>query len=106
MHNEDLYYIWLSDTLNPGSCAPKILFDSFPSIEEIYNADKEQYAALGISRSDCVKLSNKNLDRATSLLNFCKKEHVGLLGYNDPYYPERLKMIDNLYAPRLYHSQT
>lgn len=95
MHNEDLYYIWLSDTLNPGSCATKILFDSFSYVEEIYNADKEQYAALGISRSDCVKLSNKNLDRATSLLNFCKKEHIGLLGYNDPYYPERLKMIDN-----------
>ena len=95
MDEKLLYYIWLSNTFRAGSPVPKLLLTNFKSITEIYHAEKKDYAQLGISSSDTLKLCNKDLSQAKAHLDFCKTNKVGILCYHEPHYPERLKIIDN-----------
>lgn len=95
MDEKLLYYIWLSCTFSPGSPVPKKLLTHFKSIKEIYEASKEDYSAIDLQSSDIVKLGNKDLSKAKSHLEFCKKHNVGILCFDEPYYPERLKIINN-----------
>lgn len=90
-----LHYIWLSDTLRPGSRTPKILLEAMGGIEKVYSAGKDEYLALGIQTSEVQRLLDKDLTIASGHLAYCKTEHIGFLCYEDPYYPERLRIIDN-----------
>ena len=101
MEEKQLYYIWLSNTFRAGSPVPKLLLTHFKSIEEIYNAEKSDYEALSLSAGDILKLSNKDLSQARNYLKFCKDNNIGLLCFDEPYYPERLKLIDN--PPALFY---
>lgn len=95
MDNRILHYIWLSNALKPGSKTPKLLFNYFKTIENIFSATKEDYTKLGLSSHDIAALSNKDLTLSTTHYNYCKTERIGFLCYEDSYYPERLKIIDN-----------
>lgn len=95
MDNRILHYIWLSNALKPGSRTPKLLFGHFKTIENIYSATKQDYIKLGLSSSDIASLSNKDLTLSTTHYNYCKTQRIGFLCFEDPYYPERLKIIDN-----------
>lgn len=95
MDKKLLYYIWLSSTLYAGSVTPKILLEHYKDIEKIYNASKEDYLLLGIRKNDAEKLSDKSLELAEKYYDFCVKERVGILCYDNPYYPQRLKCISD-----------
>ena len=95
MNDKLLHYIWLSCTFSPGSKTPKLLFEHFGTIEEIFAASKEQYEAISISKPDVTALCNKNLDNAKRYYEYCEKNKIGLLCFEDSYYPERLKIINN-----------
>lgn len=95
MDNRILYYIWLSSALRPGSKTPKILFEHFGSIEKIYAAQSDDYKALQINQGEITALMNKDLDIAKQSYEYCMRSQVGFLCYGDPYYPERLRIIDN-----------
>ncbi|MBR4979451.1 MAG: DNA-processing protein DprA, partial [Clostridia bacterium] len=91
----DLYYIWLSSVLHPGNPSAKILLEYFESIGDLFGADAEAYIAAGVSEKDAKRLENKDLDLANEYLAYCRKDHIGLLCYDNPYYPQRLKKIEN-----------
>ena len=101
MDNRILYYIWLSASCYPSSTTPKILFEHFGSIEKIYTATKEDYEKASIPKSDIAILGNKNLDTAKKYYDYCSKNNVSFLCYEDSYYPERLKIINN--PPSLFY---
>ena len=108
MNEKILLYIWLSSTLHPGSKTPKILLEHFGSIEKVYEAEKDSYKELSIPSGEIIALCNKNLDNAKKYYEYCKNNKVGFLCYEDPYYPERLKIIHNppplfYYRGKLYH---
>ena len=90
-----LYFIWLSNTFRAGSAAPKKLLCHFDSIFDIYKAGYDDYKELDLSESDIKALCNKDLAAASSHLAFCKSENVGIFCYDDPLFPERLKIINN-----------
>ena len=102
MDEKILYYIWLSSIFHPGSKTPKILLEHFGNVKDIYNAGKEDYKSLNLSSADIAVLSNKNLDIAGKYYEYCAGNNVGILCYEDSYYPERLKIIDNP-PPLLYY---
>lgn len=107
MDDRILYYIWLSSSLRPGSSTPKILLEHFGDITKIYNAEKEDYEALSISKGEIFSLCNKSLDTAKKYYQYCRENNIGILEYTNPCYPERLKIIDNppamfYYKGRLY----
>lgn len=81
-----LYYIWLSTKLYPGSVSAKLLLETL-SIDEIYHADRDEYTSLGIGHGDAERLCDKDLTDAKRYLEYCEKEHIGLLTYDNPYYP-------------------
>lgn len=95
MDEKILYYIWLSNTFRAGSTVPKLLLSHFNSIFDIYNASKEDYEALSLSKADCIKLCNKDLTLARTHFGYCKAAKIGFICYDEPYYPERLKIIDS-----------
>lgn len=108
MNKKIIYYIWLSSTLHAGSKTPKILLEHFGSIEKVFEADKESLKDLSLASGDIQALCNKNLDNAKKYYEYCEKNKIGILCYEDPYYPERLKIIDNpppmfYYKGRLLH---
>lgn len=90
-----LYYIWLSTKLYAGSVSPKILLEHYGDIEKIFHATFDDYRELGIGKGDAARLCDKTLDEATKYYEYCVKERIGILCYDNPYYPERLKCISD-----------
>ena len=101
MNERLLYYIWLSCALKPGSATPKLLLTHFDSVEQIYASQMPDYQSLGIKGAELHALCNKDLTLSRKHLSFCTANNIGLLCYEDPHYPERLKLIDN--PPALFY---
>ena len=102
MNTSVLYYLWLNLALSAGSKASKSLLERFDSIEEVYNASREDYAALDIADEQAEKLCDKSLAEANRIAAWCEKEHIGILCYADSMYPGRLRALDDP-PPVLYY---
>ncbi len=95
MNDKILHYIWLSNTIRPGSPVAKQLFNAFGTIDAIFNATKEDYADIGISPSDIASLCSKDTSLSEAHYRYCIQEKIGFLCYEDPLYPERLKITNS-----------
>ena len=93
---EELYWLWLSLAVSPGSHSFKKLLNKFKTVEEIYKAaDKMINSAIDPKSSDRAALIDKNLDKATEVRDFCKKMNIGIVTYGDELYPDSLRKIPN-----------
>lgn len=95
MDKKLLYYMWLNSKIYAGSTAPKILLEHYGEIEKVYEAAYDDYTSLGISNKEAASLCNKSLEDAERYYDYCAKEHIGVLCYDNPYYPGRLKCISD-----------
>ena len=94
--DERIYWIWLSLACTPGGATFAKLREKFASAKEIYEADGEELSRIvGYRSSDRNALSDKNLDKATEIFDFCRKHKVGILTYGDLNYPNALREISN-----------
>ena len=90
------YWIWLSLACTPGAQTFGKLISRFSSPMEIYNADREEIVAcIGSKSKDVNALSDKRLDKASKILDFCLCKNVGILVYDSPEFPKTLKSISN-----------
>ena len=93
---EELYWLWLSLAVSPGSHSFKKLLNKFKTVEEIYKAtDKMINSAIDPKSSDRAALIDKSLDKATEVRDFCKKMNIGIVTYGDELYPDSLRKIPN-----------
>ena len=93
---EELYWLWLSLAVSPGSHSFKKLLNKFKTVEEIYKAtDKMINSAIDPKSSDRAALIDKSLDKATEVRDFCKKMNIGIVTYGDELYPDSLRKILN-----------
>ena len=91
---ELIYWIWLSLACTPGSQTFASLLGKFDTAKEIYDADDSSIAAVITSRSrDYEALTNKDLEQAQLVLDFCTSKNVGILTYSDEKYPDSLRDI-------------
>ena len=90
-----LKWIWLSEICGQGSSEVLTLVEKFASIDEIYDADYDKYCALGVSEHLAEKLSNKDLEGAKKIINYCQSASVGLLTYDGYDYPASLRSLKN-----------
>lgn len=91
-----LLWIWLSLACKPGSQSFKKLYEKFGSVEAIYNAtDREINSAIDPRSSDRAALTQKELDKSKSVLEFCTSKRVGIVTYEDSSYPIALRSIPN-----------
>jgi len=94
--SENLYWIWLGETLGAGNRSITKLIDFFGTAFNIYNASEEE-----IVRSGCVteqiahRLSDKSLKRACDIIDYCALNNIGILSFSDENYPERLKLLQD-----------
>ncbi len=91
---ELIYWIWLSLACTPGSQTFASLLGKFDTAKEIYDADDSAIASVITSHSrDYEALTNKDLEQAELVLDFCTSKNVGILTYSDDRYPDSLRDI-------------
>lgn len=95
------YWLWLSLRISPGSSAGDLLLSRFSyDAKEIYKAKEETlFAIADLKRETAEALADKDLDETLDIFGWCAANNVGLLGYDNPLYPERLRRIPH--APLL-----
>lgn len=91
--SDNLYWIWLSLRLGNHNSSFQRLLESFDgSAYCVYGADRE-----ALSEADCLNsrqielLLDKDLGEASSIWSWCRTNNVGILTYEDSYYPDSLR---------------
>ena len=98
MHDASLrYWLWLSLAVYPGSACQEPLLTRFENDPyRIYTAGAEDYSDLELSDAISKNLLDKNMDRADSILAYCKQHGIFLLTPASQGYPERLLRISRM----------
>ena len=94
--DELVYAIWLSLCSSPGGSTFPNLLSKFSTPKEIFDAELSEISkVVGYRNSDRAALSEKSLDRAVEVYEFCKKRGVGIVSYFDGDYPAILRDISS-----------
>lgn len=90
-----LYWVWLHTRLTPGTEAYAKLRTSFPAPRDVYEADAEALRrVLGDKSMATVRaLMDKSTADAERILDYVASKRIGILTYDDPRFPERLRRI-------------
>ena len=91
-----MYWIWLSEKFGVASKEFPRLADNYRDPYDVYRLDEEEIEQLeGISDKIKRKLCDKSLERAYSIMRYCSKNKIDVIGYWDARYPSRLKTIED-----------
>lgn len=93
MHKQ--YWVWLANKCGVASTEFLLLMEKFGDIEDIYNADYDDYSNAGISERLCEDLCDKDLDEAFKIVMHCEQRNNGILTYDSPQYPKALRLLKN-----------
>lgn len=89
------YWLWLSLRLSPGSSAVDLVLRHFSyDAKLIFKADRKELESVPGLKNDVIEsLLDKTLDETRDIYSWCMMQNVGLLAYDNPLYPERLRSI-------------
>ena len=94
MKSENLYWVWLSTRLGVANRDFPRLMLKYQNPYEIYTASAEELSEVeGVSKNTVLRLTDKNLDKASSILEFCAKTGVQIIAYSSELYPNRLRLL-------------
>lgn len=94
MRSENLYWVWLSCRLGAGSRDFARLMLKYRNPYDIYAASPEELQQIDeLSEDAVVRLSDKRLDSASVILEFCAKADVMIIPYSSELYPNRLRLL-------------
>lgn len=94
--NSNIYWIWLSLTVTPGSETFGKLINKFGDSKRIFEADEDDIVScIGSKSRDFESVINKNTDRAEEILEYCERKNIGILSYGDEKFPTSLREIKN-----------
>jgi len=88
------YWIWLSTILGPGSKQLLPLLKAFGDPKSVYAASEEKLKEHEIPETLISRLSDKNTDETVRIYEYCKRNGIKVIPYEDDSYPERLRRID------------
>ncbi len=88
-----LYDVWLSLRMFPGRSVHRRLFEIFGNAYEVYRSDAAALEAAGLSENLVSKLSDKSLDRAVAVMDYCTRAGVTIVTEGCEGYPRRLSDI-------------
>ena len=89
------YWVWLANKCGVASTEFLLLIEKFGGIEDIYNADYDDYSNAGISERLCEDLCDKDLKDAFRIIMNCEQRKNGILTYDSPEYPKSLRLLKN-----------
>lgn len=89
------YWLWMSLRLAPGSSSIDPVLKHFAyDAKEVFKADQKELEKVPGLKSETIDaLADKSLDETRDLYSWCMSQNVGLLAYDNPLYPERLRSI-------------
>ena len=91
-----LYWIWLSERCGVASKNFGQLMSKYESPFDIYRLDDEETERIeGIAPTLKIRLTDKSLDSAYSILKYCKQKKIDIVSYSDERYPARLRGIED-----------
>ncbi|MBR7184320.1 MAG: DNA-processing protein DprA [Clostridia bacterium] len=92
---DSIYWIWLAECLGPGCRDLEPLLRQFGSAYDIFSAGESAYYRIpGVSEATTEKLCRaRDLGHAEEILDRCARAHIGVLTYDDPAYPARLRAL-------------
>lgn len=94
--NKTLLWLWLSLACRPGSALPSSLLKYFGSVEKIYEAEEEDFSQVDVPFYGHEKdLGDKDLEKAKTILQYCKKNQIGIATPEDYFYPEPFRALPN-----------
>ncbi len=101
--SQNLYWVWLSRRCAYSTGSLDRLLHAFSSPREIYEAGEEELKRVeGLPVGDVSRLLNKDLSDVQRIMDYCVMSKVGILAYDDPRYPSRLRLLDDP-PPVLYY---
>lgn len=89
------YWIWLTLQLGPVYRHTDKVISFFSDARKVYNASEETLKEAGFSDEVVKRLADKDVNETNSVYAYCVKNQVGLLPYDSPVYPARLKKISD-----------
>jgi DNA processing protein len=92
---DNLYWLWMSLKLGPANDNFVNLMSKADSPYDLYRMDADELAQLTDDDDTVRKLSDKRLNEAADIMDYCIMRSIGILSYADPKYPERLKTLYN-----------
>lgn len=89
------YWLWMSLRLSPGSSAVDMVLKHFSyDAKLVFKADQKELESVpGLKNEVIDALMDKTLDETRDIYSWCMSQNVGLLAYDNPLYPERLRSI-------------
>ena len=94
MKSENLYWVWLSCKLGVANRDFPRLMLKYQSPYDIYTASYEELSCVeGINHNTLDRLSDKSLDVASKIMEFCTKTDVRIMPYSSELYPNRLRLL-------------
>ena len=89
------YWLWLSLKLAPGSAATDMVLQHFSyDAKEVFKASQKELERVPGLKNDIIDaLLDKSLEETKDIYSWCMIQNVGLLAYDSPLYPERLRSI-------------
>lgn len=93
--NYNIYWIWLSLAVTPGSDTFSKLIGKFGTPQAIYDADEADIiGCIGSKSKDFDAVMNKNTDKAEEIFEYCERKNIGILTYGDDAFPTALRDIN------------
>ena len=91
-----LYWIWLSLRCGIGTKDFRRIVERYEDPFDVYRLEEEEIERLeGISPTLKLKLMDRSLEEAYSILKYCKQKKVEIIPYNHKLYPARLRSIED-----------
>ena len=91
-----LYWIWLSERCGAASKDAGRIADRYSDPFDVYRMEEEEIERIeGISPACKLKLFDKSLENAYSILKYCKQKKIDIISYSDKRYPSRLRAIED-----------
>ncbi len=91
--NGTLKWIWLAEMCGAGSTELLRLIEKLKGIDEIFDADYDEYCEAGVSERLSEDLCDKDLGKAMKILAYCQSAGVGVLTYDCESYPVSLRSL-------------
>ena len=92
--NRQVLWIWLSLACTPGNETFGKLISHFHTAEAIFSSDKNDISdIIGANAKDLEALSDKNLDKAEEIFEYCTAKNIGIVNYCDSNFPLSLRSI-------------
>ncbi len=88
-----LFEIWLALRCGTANTEFRALLEQYGTPYDLFNADEAELEGLPCSPRLKRALADKSLQESSRIMEYCRRNHVGILFWQDPEYPSSLRPL-------------